>query len=174
MLIRDTCDVCDELVAQSNRPRRAGDSSIFTAGSMASLCCNWLARNLLLSDGRLRPVRKPRRPPPSKVGTVGAQPSSLRLAKPLPSIRNPCRCSMRRATASAHRLPLEKLVPPKIRELIADLQSAGFVDRGGRGSHRDYVHPRLRKPVTISGNPGDDAKPYQVSAVRLAIQESRR
>jgi predicted RNase H-like HicB family nuclease len=28
-------------------------------------------------------------------------------------------------------------VPPKIRELIADLQAAGFVDRGGKGSHRN-------------------------------------
>jgi len=64
-------------------------------------------------------------------------------------------------------------VPPKIRELIADLQRAGFVDRGGRGSHRNYVHPRIRKPVTISGDPGDDAKPYQVRAVRLAIRESQ-
>jgi predicted RNA binding protein YcfA (HicA-like mRNA interferase family) len=65
-------------------------------------------------------------------------------------------------------------VPPKIRELIADLQSAGFVDRGGRGSHRNYLHPRMRKPVTISGDLGDDAKPYQVKAVRLAIRESQQ
>jgi predicted RNA binding protein YcfA (HicA-like mRNA interferase family) len=50
-------------------------------------------------------------------------------------------------------LPTEKLVPPKIRELIADLRSAGFVDRGGRGSHRNCVHLRIRKPVTISGDP---------------------
>jgi predicted RNA binding protein YcfA (HicA-like mRNA interferase family) len=33
-------------------------------------------------------------------------------------------------------------VPPKIRELIADLEKAGFVDRGGKGSHRNYVHPK--------------------------------
>jgi len=79
-----------------------------------------------------------------------------------------------RTTASPHRLPTEKRVPPKIRELLADLQRAGFVDRGGRGSHRNYVHPRLRKPVTISGDPGDDAKPYQVKAVLLAIRESQR
>jgi predicted RNA binding protein YcfA (HicA-like mRNA interferase family) len=71
-------------------------------------------------------------------------------------------------------LTTEKLVPPKIRELIAELQNAGFVDRGGRGSHRNYVHPRIRKPVTISGDLGDDAKPYQVRAVWLAIRGSQQ
>jgi predicted RNA binding protein YcfA (HicA-like mRNA interferase family) len=65
-------------------------------------------------------------------------------------------------------------VPPKIRDLIAELQRAGFVDRGGRGSHRNYVHPRVREPVTISGKSGDDAKPYQVRGVRSAIWESQR
>ena len=30
------------------------------------------------------------------------------------------------------------------------------------------------RPVTISGAPADDAKHYQVRAVRLAIEESRR
>lgn len=65
-------------------------------------------------------------------------------------------------------------MPPKIRELIAELQNAGFVDRGGRGSHRNYVHPRIRKPVTISGDLGDDAKPYQVRAVWLAIRGSQQ
>jgi len=65
-------------------------------------------------------------------------------------------------------------VPPKIRELIADLQAAGFVDRGGKGSQRNFVHPNVAKPVTISGHPGDDAKHYQVRAVQLAIQEAKR
>jgi predicted RNA binding protein YcfA (HicA-like mRNA interferase family) len=65
-------------------------------------------------------------------------------------------------------------VPPKIRELIADLQAAGFVDRGGKGSHRNFVHPKVSKPVTISGALGDDAKQYQVRAVELAIEESKR
>ena len=64
-------------------------------------------------------------------------------------------------------------MPPKIRELVAELESAGFVDRGGKGSHRIFVHPTVRKPVTISGSLGDDAKYYQVRAVRLAIEESK-
>lgn len=64
-------------------------------------------------------------------------------------------------------------MPPKVRELIAELERAGFVNRGGKGNHRNFVHPDSIKPITISGNPGDDAKRYQVRAVRLAIAESR-
>jgi predicted RNA binding protein YcfA (HicA-like mRNA interferase family) len=65
-------------------------------------------------------------------------------------------------------------VPPKIRELISDLEKAGFVDRGGKGSHRNFVHPKVVRPVTISGNPGDDAKRYQVRAVQLAVEEAKK
>ncbi len=65
-------------------------------------------------------------------------------------------------------------MPPKIRELITELERAGFVDRGGKGNHRNFTHPRLTRPVTISGNPGDDARHYQVRAVRSAIEESRK
>jgi predicted RNA binding protein YcfA (HicA-like mRNA interferase family) len=62
-------------------------------------------------------------------------------------------------------------MPPKIRELIADLTRAGFADRGGKGSHRNFVHPKSGRPITISGRLGDDAKLYQIRAVRSAISE---
>jgi predicted RNA binding protein YcfA (HicA-like mRNA interferase family) len=62
-------------------------------------------------------------------------------------------------------------MPPKIRELIRELEKAGFVDRGGRGSHRNLKHPRGVR-VTISGNPGDDAKPYHERAVAKALEEA--
>ena len=62
-------------------------------------------------------------------------------------------------------------MPPKIRELIGLLQAAGFIDRGGKGGHRNFKHPRGSR-ITLSGNPGDDAKPYQVRAVRKAIEEA--
>lgn len=65
-------------------------------------------------------------------------------------------------------------MPPKVRELIVELERAGFVNRGGKGNHRNFVHPNVTKPVTISGNPGDDAKRYQVQAVKLAIEESEK
>ena len=64
-------------------------------------------------------------------------------------------------------------MPRKIRELIAVLEAAGFEDRGGKGSHRNFVHPKVAKPVTISGNAGDDAKKYQERAVSKAIEESK-
>jgi predicted RNA binding protein YcfA (HicA-like mRNA interferase family) len=65
-------------------------------------------------------------------------------------------------------------MPRKIRELIRDLDAAGFVDRGGKGDHRNFVHPRVAKPITISGQPGDDAKHYQKKSVRSAIEESKK
>ncbi|MCH2516885.1 MAG: type II toxin-antitoxin system HicA family toxin [Dehalococcoidia bacterium] len=64
-------------------------------------------------------------------------------------------------------------MPPKIRDLIADLELARFVNRGCRGSHRKFIHPNVIKPITILDNLGDDAKQYQVRAVRLAIEESK-
>ena len=65
-------------------------------------------------------------------------------------------------------------MPPKIRELIAELEKTGFINRGGRGSHRNFVHPAVGKPVTISGKLGDDAKHYQVRAVSLALKELKK
>jgi predicted RNA binding protein YcfA (HicA-like mRNA interferase family) len=61
-----------------------------------------------------------------------------------------------------------------VRDIIGDLEKAGFTDRGGKGGHRNFVHPKVRKPVTVSGNFGDDALRYQERAVRLAIEESKR
>jgi predicted RNA binding protein YcfA (HicA-like mRNA interferase family) len=64
-------------------------------------------------------------------------------------------------------------MPPEIRELISELEAAGFVNRGGKGGHRIFTHPKVAKPITLSGNAGDDAKRYQEKAVRAAIEESR-
>jgi predicted RNA binding protein YcfA (HicA-like mRNA interferase family) len=52
-------------------------------------------------------------------------------------------------------------MPRKLRELIKDLKTVGFVDRGGRGSHRNFVHPKVARPITIPGKAGDDAHAYQ-------------
>jgi predicted RNA binding protein YcfA (HicA-like mRNA interferase family) len=65
-------------------------------------------------------------------------------------------------------------MPRKIRELVKDLESAGFVNRGGKGDHRNFVHPKVTKPITISGKLGKDAKHYQAKAVQAAIEESQR
>ena len=60
-------------------------------------------------------------------------------------------------------------MPPKIRELIRDLESAGFRNRGGKGSHRNFRHPSGAN-ITISGRMGDDAKHYQFRDVKRAIE----
>jgi len=65
-------------------------------------------------------------------------------------------------------------MPRKIRDLIRDLERAGFVNSGGKGDHRNFVHPKVRKPVTISGKIDDDARDYQEKAVQRAIEESKK
>ena len=62
-------------------------------------------------------------------------------------------------------------MPPKIRELIAELERNGFSSRGGKGSHRNYSHPKCSKIVTISGKEGSDAHKYQIRNVRDALEE---
>ena len=64
-------------------------------------------------------------------------------------------------------------MPRKIRELIKELEKAGFVNRGGKGSHRNYVH-NIGIVVTISGKLGDDVKPYQEKQVKQKIQETEK
>lgn len=64
-------------------------------------------------------------------------------------------------------------MPRKVRQLIADLQRAGFVDGGGKGSHRNFIHPQGMR-VTLSGRPGNDALPYQERQVRQMIEQSRQ
>jgi predicted RNA binding protein YcfA (HicA-like mRNA interferase family) len=63
-------------------------------------------------------------------------------------------------------------MPRKLRELVKELEMAGFVDRGGKGSHRNFVHAS-GVVLTLSGRAGDDALPYQVKLVREKIEESR-
>ncbi|MFO1350809.1 MAG: type II toxin-antitoxin system HicA family toxin [Gammaproteobacteria bacterium] len=50
---------------------------------------------------------------------------------------------------------------------------AGFVYRGGQGSHRNFEHSTGIR-ITISGQLGDDAKPYQEREVRQKLQESQQ
>jgi predicted RNA binding protein YcfA (HicA-like mRNA interferase family) len=64
-------------------------------------------------------------------------------------------------------------MPRKVRELMRDLQQAGFEDRGGKGSHRNFRH-HSGVNVTISGGSGDDAKPYQERAVKAAIRSTKK
>jgi predicted RNA binding protein YcfA (HicA-like mRNA interferase family) len=61
-------------------------------------------------------------------------------------------------------------MPRKIRQLIADLENAGFINRGGKGSHRNFLHEK-GVAITISGKLGADAKPYQERLIKQKIKE---
>jgi predicted RNA binding protein YcfA (HicA-like mRNA interferase family) len=78
-----------------------------------------------------------------------------------------------RAPSTSRRIRSADLtpIPRKVRDLIADLERARFIDRSGKGSHRNFEHPEGIR-VTISGKTGDDAKPYQEKEVRKAIEEA--
>jgi predicted RNA binding protein YcfA (HicA-like mRNA interferase family) len=66
-------------------------------------------------------------------------------------------------------------MPRKIRQLVADLEAAGFVNvPGGKGSHRKFRHPKYAGSVILSGRDGDDAHHYQEKHVRNAIRETSR
>ena len=65
-------------------------------------------------------------------------------------------------------------MPRKIRELKADLLRAGFTYRTAKGSHTYWTHPLLpQDKLSLSGNDGDDAKPYQEKDVRTILQKLR-
>jgi len=64
-------------------------------------------------------------------------------------------------------------MPKKIRELITMLEKAGFSNRGGKGSHRNFLHSSGIK-ITISGKPGSDALRYQEKEVKSKIAEVKK
>jgi len=47
------------------------------------------------------------------------------------------------------------------------------VDRGGKGSHRNFIHVQSGVVITLCGNLGDDAKPYQEKILKQKIKESQ-
>jgi predicted RNA binding protein YcfA (HicA-like mRNA interferase family) len=48
------------------------------------------------------------------------------------------------------------------------LEKARFVNRGGKGRHRNFTHPSGLR-MTVSGASGDDARHYQERDVRRAL-----
>ena len=54
---------------------------------------------------------------------------------------------------------------------MSDLERPGFTKvKGGKGSHRKFVHPRFPGFVLLSGQDGSDAHRYQEKHVRNAIR----
>ena len=62
-------------------------------------------------------------------------------------------------------------MPPKVKELIYLLAEKGFIYRKGKGSHRNYAHPKCARVVTLSGKLSADARKYQIKQVAEAIEE---
>ena len=63
-------------------------------------------------------------------------------------------------------------MPRKIRQLVTDIERAGFIRiHGGKGSHRKFVHPKYPGFVLVSGHDGDDAQHYQEKQVRHALRQ---
>ena len=52
---------------------------------------------------------------------------------------------------------------------MRELTKVGFENRGGKGSHRNFRHPKGVN-ITISGRAGNDAKHYQIRDVERAIE----
>jgi predicted RNA binding protein YcfA (HicA-like mRNA interferase family) len=65
-------------------------------------------------------------------------------------------------------------MPQKIRDLKKRLAKAGFTCRPGKGSHTKWYHPRVPRPVVLSGKDGSDAKPYQEADVDWALRQAER
>ena len=61
----------------------------------------------------------------------------------------------------------DTIMPKKLTLLLMELAKAGFVSRGGKGSHRNYEHPSGYRLV-ISIHKGE-AKPYQQKDIVQAI-----
>jgi len=60
-----------------------------------------------------------------------------------------------------------------LRQLISELEKAGFVNRGGKGSHRNFVHGECGVSLTLSGQPVADAKFYQEKDLKEAIRKAK-
>jgi len=65
-------------------------------------------------------------------------------------------------------------VPRKLRELIADLKRAGFVQEPARGSDRKFRHPKGVTAVLSGHSEGADALPYQERHVHQVIEETKK
>lgn len=78
----------------------------------------------------------------------------------------------RTAIAPNGTIVVSSFMPPKIRDLIRQLERAGFESLGGKGSHRKFRHPDGRILI-LSGRPGADAKTYQIRDVALALGKAK-
>jgi len=53
----------------------------------------------------------------------------------------------------------------KYRELIHEIEAAGWRFHSQKGSHRQFKHPTKPGRVTVAGHPGHDVHPKTVASV---------
>jgi len=58
----------------------------------------------------------------------------------------------------------------KVRDLIRKLDSAGWVLRSTKGSHRQFKHPTKPLVVTVAGHPGKDVPIGTLRAILKAAE----
>ncbi|MCC6537262.1 MAG: type II toxin-antitoxin system HicA family toxin [Bryobacterales bacterium] len=56
----------------------------------------------------------------------------------------------------------------KVRDLIRKLESAGWILRATRGSHRQFKHAQKPAVVTVAGHPGKDVPVGTLRAILKA------
>ncbi len=61
-------------------------------------------------------------------------------------------------------------MPRKIRDYKIDLRALGFVEIDGKGSHRNWKHPRLERLITIAFKDGEDVPRYLEKQLKQAKQ----
>lgn len=98
------------------------------------------------------------------------------ITKAVRGLEEPTGSPGRVRRAGAGRKSLRDRDPVLIDELeaLVEPESRGDPMSPLRWSCRNFVHPKVAKPVTLAGRTGADAKHYQERAVRLAIEESTR
>ena len=64
-----------------------------------------------------------------------------------------------------------RAMPRKVRDFKNELISLGFVQRRGKGSHKNWRHPQLQLLITIAFKDGDDTPLYLEKLLKKAIQE---
>lgn len=66
-------------------------------------------------------------------------------------------------------------MPPKVREIIKQIEQDGWYLVATRGSHRQFKHPIKTGRVTIAGHAGDELAPGTLNSIlkqaQLKIQE---
>ena len=54
----------------------------------------------------------------------------------------------------------------------SQIAKAGWIHRGGKGCHRNWVHPLTGAVLTVSGKSGSDCPRYLERQIKKALEEN--